>query len=302
VENDVDAAELAKLDMEITEVVQADAAAVLAAWLAAGPLPTADRTDWLVRCRGWKERYPVNDGNPFPSSGTISHYQFVDALSAAIPPDTLITTGSSGLAIEAFYSTFRNKPGQRLFLTSGLGAMGYGLPAAIGACLGNGCQPMVALESDGSLQLNLQELATLAILKLPICLFILNNDGYASIRNTQRNYFAGRYLASGPTSGLTMPSLEKLAETYGLGFMRIADGSNLSEGIVQAQTLPRPCLIEIRLVADESLEPKCAAIPRPDGSIISMPLEDMSPLLPIEVLELEMSSPVLPASYEARKR
>lgn len=297
---DVDAAELAKLDMEITESVQADAAAVLAAWLAADPPPARDRTAWLERCRSWKERYPVNDGKPFPPSGSISHYQFVDALSAVIPPDTLIATGSSGLAIEAFYSTFRNKSGQRLFLTSGLGAMGYGLAAAIGACLGNQCQPMLALESDGSLQLNLQDLATLANQKLPVCLFILNNDGYASIRNTQRNYFAGRYLASGPSSGLTMPSLEKLAETYSLGFMRISGGADLNGDIEKAQALPRPCLIEIALVANESLEPKCAAIPRADGSIISMPLEDMSPLLTIETLEAEMIVPLQPVSFTAR--
>lgn len=163
-----------------------------------------------------------------------------------------------------------------MFLTSGLGAMGYGLPAAIGACLGNGRQPMLAVESDGSLQLNLQDLATLVNQKLPICLLVMNNAGYASIRNTQRQLFEGRYLASGPSSGLTMPSLEKIADTYGLGFMRIIDCTNLADALVRAQlTLPRPCLIEIGLISDESLQPKCAAIPRPDGSIVSMPLEDI---------------------------
>ena len=159
---------------------------------------------------------------------------------------------------------------------------------------------MLAVESDGSLQLNLQDLATLVNQKLPICLFVMNNAGYASIRNTQRNYFEGRYLASGPSSGLTMPSLEKIADTYVLGFMRIIDCTNLADALVRAQTLPRPCLIDINLISDETLQPKCAAIPRPDGSIISMPLEDMSPLLPLEMLKTEMIVPLQQVSRTAR--
>jgi acetolactate synthase-1/2/3 large subunit len=298
---DMDANELAdKTVMAIDQPLAVDAGVFIHCLLAdATPLNTAD---WRTLCADWKTRYTQNEGRVFPPSGPISHAHFIDALSDAAPKNTLIATGSSGLAVEFFYAGFRNKAGQRMFLTSGLGAMGYGLPAAIGACLGNGRHPMLAVESDGSLQLNLQELATLASLKLPICLFVMNNGGYASIRNTQRNYFDGRYLASGPSSGLTMPSLEKVADTYGLGFMRITDCANLTDALISAQTLPRPCLIEINLMSDESLQPKCAAIPRPDGSILSMPLEDMSPLLPIEVLQAEMAIPLQPASYEARQR
>lgn len=298
---DVDANELAdKTAMAIDQPLAMDAGVFIHGLLAdATPLNTAD---WRTRCADWKARYTQNEGRVFPPGGPISHAHFVDALSDAAPENTLIATGSSGLAVEFLYAGFRNKAGQRMFLTSGLGAMGYGLPAAIGACLGNGRQPMLAVESDGSLQLNLQELATLASLELPICLFVMNNDGYASIRNTQRNYFEGRYLASGPSSGLIMPSLEKLADTYGLGFERITDCANLAEALVRVQALPRPCLIEIALISDETLQPKCAAIPRPDGSILSMPLEDMSPLLPIEVLQAEMAIPLQPASYEARQR
>jgi acetolactate synthase-1/2/3 large subunit len=297
---DLDPNELAdKTAMAIDQPLVMDAGTFIHGLLA--DATPSDTADWRTRCADWKARYTQNEGRVFPPSGPISHAHFVDALSDAAPENTLIATGSSGLAVEFFYAGFRNKAGQRMFLTSGLGAMGYGLPAAIGACLGNGRQPMLAVESDGSLQLNLQELATLASLKLHICLFVMNNDGYASIRNTQRNYFEGRYLASGPSSGLAMPSLEKLAETYGLGFMRISDCANLSETLVRAQTLPRPCLIEIHLISDESLQPKCAAIPRPDGSIVSMPLEDMSPLLPLSQLQAEMLIPLAPASIAARE-
>ena len=297
---DVDAAELAKLDMKVCEAVHADAAAVLSAWLAAGPRPARGRIAWLDRCRGWKERYPVNDGKPFEPADTISHYQFVAALSDAIPPDALIATGSSGLGIEAFYSTFRNGPGHRLFLTSGLGAMGYGLSAAIGACLGNGSRPTVAVESDGSLMLNLQELATLKGLNLPLRLFVLDNQGYASIRNTQRNYFEGRYIATGPEAGLYLPDLEAVAAAMGLACVRIDDPSSLEAGLRAVIDHPGPILCIVRLVRDESLWPKVAAFPQHDGTMLSMPLEDMSPLLPQERLELEMLEPVGLASIRAR--
>jgi acetolactate synthase-1/2/3 large subunit len=295
---DVDPCELDnKLDMAIEHPLAMDAKVFIAELLKEAE--TGDAHDWRATCSRWKSKYTQNEGRTFPPAGPIGHAHFVEALSDAAPPGALIATGSSGLAVEFFYAGFRNKPGQRSFLTSGLGAMGYGLPAAIGACLGNERQAMLAVESDGSLQLNLQELATMASLHLPVCLFIMNNGGYASIRNTQRNYFEGRYVASGPDSGLHMPDLSKIADTYSLPYMRIDDAANLSSDLARAQALPRPCLIDVRLVPDESLQPKCAAIPRADGSIVSMPLEDMSPLLPLATLQAEMLVPLLPASLSA---
>jgi len=298
---DVDANEYAKLDMDLEVGLAMDAGRFVAALLR-HPLPAkrADTTAWRARCAGWKSRYPVNDGKPFPACGPISHFQFVSALSDAVPAGTLLSTGSSGLAVEVFYAVFRNRPGQRVFLTSGLGSMGYGLPAAIGACLAGGRCPMVALEGDGSLQLNLQELATLKAANLPIRLFVMNNRGYASIRNTQRNYFAGRYLGTGPEAGLFLPDLEKVAETYDLPFLRITDVTELEPGLAAALERPGPLLVDVRLLPDEALTPKVAALPQPDGSMLSMPLEDMSPLLPLETLREEMLVPLLPASFTAR--
>lgn len=297
---DVDAHEIEKLDMDLELAIVADAARILDA-LAHQPLPTerSDPGPWIQRCADWKQRYPVNDGRPFPSTGPINHYQFVSALADALPPDTIVGTGSSGLAVEVFYTIFRNKPGQRVFLTSGLGSMGYGLPAAIGACLANDSKPMVAVESDGSLQLNLQELATLAAQHLPISLIIMNNGGYASIRNTQRNYFAGRYIGTGPEAGLMLPDLEKIAATYGLPFARISDAAELPR-LKELLTSPGPRLIDMQLTPEETLAPKVAALPQADGAMLSMPLEDMSPLLPLEQLQAEMLIPLSPASLAAR--
>ena len=299
---DIDVEEINKLDMDIDIPLVGNAADFIAALTKrAAVAPRDDLQAWRSKCSAWKARYALGEGSALPASGPIGHFHFASALSDAAPVNTLISTGSSGLAVEAFYTVFRNKPGQRIFLTSGLGAMGYGLPAAIGACLANHRAPMIAVESDGSLQLNLQELATLRALQLPICLVIMNNGGYCSIRNTQRNYFQERFLGTGPEAGLWLPDLERVAGVYDLPFLRIADAKDLTAALQQALALPRPCLIDVRLIENETLAPKSAAIPQADGSMLSMPLEDMSPLLPLEQLQAEMLIPLLPQSLAVKR-
>jgi acetolactate synthase-1/2/3 large subunit len=299
---DIDPAELNKLDMPDLTSVVADAKDFLSALNElTQPKQLPDWASWRDRCQGWKQRYPVLDGEAFPAIGPISHYRFAEALTHAIPADSPIVTGSSGLGVEAFYTVFRNKPGQRLFLTSGLGAMGYGLPAAIGACTANGKRKTVLIESDGSLQLNVQELATIAGQQLPLIIFIMNNQGYASIRNTQRNYFESRFVATGPESGLNMPDIRALAQAYGIPSMTIETSEALDAGVREALAQPGPFLCEVKLIADETLWPKVAALPQPDGSMLSMPLEDMSPLLSLEQLQEEMLIPLHPASLSARR-
>lgn len=300
---DIDPQELRKLDASIELPVCADAGAFIDALQAVADEPAApravSRSAWKARIAGWKQRYPAGEGVAPAQNGEITHYDLMAALSDALPPGAIIATGSSGLAVEVFYTTFRNKPGQRVFLTSGLGAMGYGLASAVGACIASGRKPVVAVESDGSLMMNLQELATLRGLGLPIVLFVMNNGGYASIRNTQRNYFAGRYIGTGPDSGLHMPDFTRVADAFGLPSMRIDTPAALGEGIARALASGGPLLCEIMLRGQEVLAPKVAAVPRPDGSIISMPLEDMSPLLSLEELREQIGT-VAPESVAAR--
>ncbi|MDR1995096.1 thiamine pyrophosphate-binding protein [Azonexus sp.] len=294
---DVDADELERLAADVDQRIVADAGAFIREL--AGRARPATCRPWLSRCQDWKRRYPAEEGRVFPASGPLSHYHFISALSDCLPPDIIVSTGSSGLAIEVFYTAFRNKPGQRVFLTSGLGAMGYGLPAAIGACLAGGGRPMVAIESDGSLQLNLQELGTLQAQRLPITLIILNNGGYASIRNTQRNYFASRFVGTGPEAGLLLPDLAAIAAAYDLPYTRIDDAAGLSAALRGVLAGGGPQIVDVHLLPDETLTPKCAALPQTDGSMLSMPLEDMSPLLPLAQLQAEMSIPLHPASLSA---
>jgi len=298
---DVDASELKKHQLPKARLIQANAKTFIEQLMAEVNDTPADYADWIHKIADWKQRYPRCDGEKFPEQGEISHYHFIDRLSALTKANELIITGSSGLAVEVFYSTFVNKTGQRIFLTSGLGSMGYGLPAAIGGCLASGRKPVVSVEGDGSLQLNLQELSTLKSLNLPIRLFIMNNNGYASIRNTQRNYFDERYVATGQEAGLLIPDLVKLAEAIGLDAVRINDASELDEKIQYVLNHPGPILCDVTIIKDEALWPKVSAIPQANGSMISMPLEDMSPLLEFEMLEREMLVGVSEASKQARQ-
>lgn len=175
--------------------------------------------------------------------------------------DTLIVTGSSGLGIEIFYSTFRNKRGQRIFLTSGLGAMGYGIPAVIGGAMAFGGNGIVGIESDGSLQMNIQELQTLRQHNLPIRLFIINNSGYASIRSTQRTYFEGRHVGTGPEAGLYLADPVAVASAMGIAAMRIDTVEHLREGIRHALAQRGPFLCDVHVMRDEAFCTKSAAIP-----------------------------------------
>jgi acetolactate synthase I/II/III large subunit len=299
---DVDQAELDKLGSAVDLKITADARAFIETMLRiSNQAGNKDRTEWLAVCDRWKQRYPVNDGKPFPQAGIISHYHLTSVLSDEIPGDTLIVTGSSGLAVEIFYTSFTVKSGQRIFLTSGLGAMGYGLPALIGAGVANGRKPFVAVESDGSLMMNVQELSTIAAQNLPVKLFIFNNNGYASIRNTQRNYFDGRYVGTGPEAKLSFPDIARLAEVHGIPSISIKDAKDLRSGVRKAMAhTGGPILIDVHLQNDEALQPKSSALPQPDGSMLSMPLEDMTPLLSLEELRSNMIVPLDPASEKAR--
>jgi len=293
---DVDQNELDRHEMDITLPILSDAKEFIESCLGSALISHSDWSIWREKCLDWKRRFTPLDGRKFALDTPISHYEFVESISDVIPEDQLVITGSSGLAVEVFYTAYRNKKGQRMFLTSGLGSMGYGVAAAIGACIGAGRIPTVCVESDGSLMLNLQELATLKALNLPITVVVMNNGGYASIRNTQRNYFEERYLGTGPASGLYIPDFVEVAKGMGLAAEDIRTADQLKKAF--GSTGPR--VLNVHLMSDEVLSPKVAAMPQPDGSIISMPLEDMSPLLSLEQLKAEMPVGIDPKSEKVR--
>ncbi|MBT8342130.1 MAG: thiamine pyrophosphate-binding protein [Desulfatitalea sp.] len=288
---DVDPAEIHKLEtfgMQVHVKVYSNTADFLDRLLALIDTRTLkDHSGWLARCREWKTRYPVILPEYKKKDGPVNIYHLVDVLSDVLTADDLVVPGSSGACAEVVQQAFRLRAGQRLLNTPGLGSMGFGLPAAMGACLASG-RRTISIIGDGGLQHNIQELQTLSRLELPIKIFILNNNGYGSIKAMQENHFSGRYVCCHPESGLTLPDICRVGAAYGIQTTRIEDQCNLHESIQK--------VIETRgtIICDVVMDPTVPSAPRissqvlEDGRIVSRPLEDLWPFLDREEFASQM--------------
>ncbi|MHB1858151.1 MAG: thiamine pyrophosphate-binding protein, partial [Acidobacteriaceae bacterium] len=208
---DIDAAELGKLHPHIEQPVCADARAFLTEMLRqrSAILPR-DRSAWDDRCAGWKHRYPVVTDEHRNPDTQVSIYHLAEVIGAETDAKDQLVSGSSGAGIEIFLLACPTRTGQRIYHTAGLGSMGFGLPMSIAVCLAAGRRQTICVDGDGGFQFNIQELETVARLNLPIKFFVLNNDGYASIRASQKNYFGQASIGCDRPTGLTVPSLEKI--------------------------------------------------------------------------------------------
>ena len=294
---DIDATEIAKLNMPIDVPVCADAAEFIAELLRqSGKLTQKDRTCWVKRSREWQKQYPVVLPEYAATEGVVNVYTLMDALSEELSADDLLVPGSSGPCSDIFMQAFRVKAGQRVVNAPGLGAMGTGLPGSIGACLASGRRRTVCVNGDGGFQLNIQELETVNRLKLPIKYFVLCNGGYASIMTAQRTHFQGRYAGSEPSSHLTLPELVPVARAYGIRTVEIHDHSDLHEGIQEALNYDGPVVIAVHTAAEQAVAPRATSMMRADGSMVSRPMEEMWPLLDREEFLANMIVPPLEES------
>lgn len=234
---------------------------------------------WTEHCRKLRERYPVIMQEHVSAEGYVSAYYFIGRLCEFLREDDVIVPESSGGAGEITYQAFRLKKGQKMKNAAGLGSMGFGLPYAIGSCIANDRRRTVLINGDGAFQLNIQELETLHRLKLPVKMFIWNNDGYASIRSMQRNNFGGHYVASDRDSGLTMPNLCNVAEAYGFKTYRIHDNGELDVILPEIMKDNEPAFCELMVLPEETVSPRVKAIVGEDGKMTSGPLEKMWPYL-----------------------
>ena len=276
---DVDPHELKKLKQVIDLGVCAAADVFIQEFLEnAGRIKTKDRSAWMMRCQEWKRKYPVVLAEHRRPSDRVSCYFLTEVLSDVLQPADVIVPGSSGFGIEIFLLAFKVKEGQRIFNTTALGAMGFGLPAAIGACVASGRRRTICVDGDGGFQLNIQELETLRRLNLPVKCFVLNNDGYGSITAMQERYF-GRRVGSDGGSGLTFPDLVKVASAYGLTACRITDQFDLRAEIGKVLEMPGPVICDVLIRKDEFRAPSLSSAQKPDGTMISKPLEDLWPFL-----------------------
>lgn len=291
---DVDAAELGKLGTPVDVPIAADAGVFLREFLAQrASIATADRSAWLARVQNWKAKYPVVLPEYWERRDGVSTYCLLEVLSDQMGAGDLLVPGSSGACSEITMQAFRAKQGLRVFNSEGLGPMGFGIPAAIGGCLASGRKRTVSIDGDGGFHMNTQELETVRRLNLPIKFFVLNNNGYGSIRSTQRGYFGGFLVASDPTSGLTLPDTLKIAQAYGLATVRIHDHSELRQKVKEALESDGPVVCEIMVSPEDMTSPKVSSAQREDGTMVSKPLEDLWPFLDREEFRANMLIPSL---------
>jgi acetolactate synthase-1/2/3 large subunit len=292
---DVDPQEISKFEMPIDVPVLADATDFLRELLnQLQGVSLPDVSPWVAKTKEWAARYPVVLREYWEENrDNVNLYVLVDVLSDLCTAEDVLAPGSSGACSDVFLQCFRMKGGQRVVNSPSLGAMGTGLPGSIGTCLASGRRRTICVNGDGGFQLNIQELETVRRLNLPIKYFILCNGTYASIIASQRNYFEGRMVGSDPSSHLTLPDIRRVAEAYGIPSDEIRTHEGIREKVQEVLDRPGPVLCAVHVSSDQVTAPRTTSSARPDGTIVSLPMEDMAPRLPREVLLSEMIIPPL---------
>ena len=232
---------------------------------------------WLEGLRLLKDKYAVIKEPHDLSTQEINMYEFVDVLADTLQGGETVIT-DAGLCFYIMGQAFKLKKGQRYIVSGGLGSMGYALPASIGASLASK-RPVIAVTGDGSMQMNVQELATLNLLSTKTKIFVINNGGYASLRNTQRSFFGADLIGSSENSGLTMPNWRLISSAYGIAYQSISESSTLKSKLKEIMEIPTTQLIEVFCQHDQVVMPGVGNYRDEVGNLRSDALNDMTPKL-----------------------
>ena len=277
---DIDVNELNKFEFPIEIKVQMDATEFITRLLEKVQNLELNLhfSQWLACCNNWKKQYPVVLEEFKKDTGSVNPYFFIDTLSENLLEEDVIIPGSSGAGIDVYWMCLKNKRGQRTFATGALGSMGYGLPAAIGAAVASG-RRTICVEGDGSLQLNIQELASIVGMGLPIKIFVNGNKGYLSIMNMQRTHFNGRFVGANKTSHLNLPNIVDVAKAYGLAVYEIKKHEEVADVIQQTLDREGPVLCYVHMRDDVSIQPKVMSRVTENGTMKSGKLRNLWPFL-----------------------
>ena len=293
---DVDQAELKKPTLHVDMPIWADAKDFLEKMdKAITDTPIYFGEEWLTACQRWKKNYPVVQPRQWEENGTTANvYAFVKYMSSRLPENSL-TAVSNGACCVVGHQAYEIKKGSRFANNSAIASMGYGLPAAIGTCIGGNRMQTICLEGDGSIMMNLQELQTILTNKLPIKIFMINNSGYHSIRITQSNLFSEHSkVGIGEESGdLSFPDFKKISEAFGYPYYSACSNKEMKEVVDKVLSLDGPVFCEIFTDTEQRWEPKSSTKRLEDGTLVSPPLEDLAPFLPREELKEIMFIPLM---------
>lgn len=291
---DIDKAELKKPTLHIDMPIWADAKDFLSKLNKKITKPF-NFDEWTRCCIGWKKNYPVVLPKHWKENGTTANvYAFVRYLSEKLPENSL-TAVSNGACCVVGSQAYVIKKGSRMANNSAVASMGYGLPAAIGTCLGGGNRNTICLEGDGSIMMNLQELQTIISNKLPIKIFLINNNGYHSIRITQNNLFSEHEkVGIGPESkDLSFPDYSQLAKAFGYPYFKAHSNTEMKDVVDEVIAMEGHAFCEIFTDSEQVWEPKSSTKRLEDGTLVSPPLEDLAPFLPREELKRIMFIPLV---------
>ena len=285
---DVDSAELQKPTLNIDLAIHADLKDFIPHLnVALDELRLKDRSSWLAWCKKRVQNYPVVLNEYWETSDLVNPYCFMKRLSTFLPEAQLIISGD-GTACVASFQAMIIKPKQRLFTNSGCASMGYDLPAAIGAAEAAPGKQIICLAGDGSIMQNLQELATIAFNQYPIKIFILNNNGYHSIRQTQQSFFGEDLVGVGPDSGLGFPCFRKIAAGFDLPYVSCDKHAELDQAIQSVLETKGPIICEVFIDLNQQFSPKLSSRRLENGAMQTSALEDMAPFLSREELAMNM--------------
>ena len=282
---DIDPRELVKPTIQADLPIHADVNDFLDTMLTQVYEPVKAHEQWVKWGRELLEKYPA--ARPaYHTSGNekLNPYIFIDKLFDHTKNDDRIICGNGAACVITFQAA-KIKQGQRMFTNSGCAAMGYGFPAAVGVAVSENSRRTICIDGDGSLMMNVQEMATVAYNKLNIKLFILNNNGYLSIRQTQRNLFQPPFIGIDSESGVGFPDFGKLAEAFGLPYYRIDREDETDRKLEEVLESDGPCVCEVVVDEGQNFEPKSSSKVLPDGRIVSPSLDDMAPFLDREEFE-----------------
>ena len=240
---------------------------------------------WIEWGRNIEDKIPtLFDDNP-DCEGYANSYKFADELFKQLHSGDVVVTGN-GTAYTCTYQAMQVNEGVRVFANQGCAAMGYGLPASIGACVSNENGKTICVTGDGSIQMNLQELQTIVTYKLPLKLFVLENESYLAIKTTQKAFFKGNFTGSNPASGVVCPDLKRIAEAYGIPFVRVSSNEALESTISEVLNAEGAMICEVRMHPEQTLFPKSASfMDKNTGKMSSAPLQKMAPFMSDELQE-----------------
>ena len=292
---DIDQAEMKKPTLHVEMPIWADAKDFLEKLDKKAEKPVHQEDAWNETCRRWKREYPAVLPRQWEENGSTANvYAFVRYLSSRLPENSL-TAVSNGACCVVGNQAYVIQKGSRMANNSAIASMGYGLPAAIGTCIGGGRRTTICLEGDGSIMMNLQELQTILTNHLPIKIFLINNQGYHSIRLTQNNLFKEHSkVGIGPESGdLSFPEFQKIAEAFGYPYYSAHSNQEMEQVVDEVLEMEGPVFCEIFTDTKQVWEPKSSTKRLPDGTLVSPPLEDLAPFLPREELEKQMFIPMI---------